>query len=138
MASAMHASDRQEAAMAAIVLGFLLGLTLGAATGTAGGAFAGAMIGALFGACVHGIAWAWAHSGDAPIVERHRVICTPQGTFADVELLGDANRRRWLAVKRCSLIDGKVDCDQGCVSLMNLSHKPGTSCDCEGPTEVPQ
>ncbi len=117
--------------MTASVIGFALGLVLGAATGTEGAAFGGAMLGMLVGLGVHGISWARAHLGDEPVVEHHRAMCTPYGHVADVELVGDAGAGRWFDVKRCSLLEDPdhVDCDKGCVRMMNLSGtRPGGHC----------
>jgi hypothetical protein len=117
--------------MAVIIIGIVLGSVGGATWGTAG-AFTGAVIGFAVGMTVHSAAWLWAHSGNLPVVERHRLMCTPSGTFADCELEGDAERGRWLDVKRCSLQGaGRPGCDKGCLALMNHGRvRPGRRCSC--------
>jgi hypothetical protein len=121
--------------MGATVIGFVLGAVVGAMWGTEAGAMAGGLLGALSGFSVHGAAWLWAHSGDEPTVERHRLLCTPVGQFADVELLGDMQRKRWLDVQRCSLEGDTVTCDKTCLRLMNDGRvRPGRSCDCPAHT----
>jgi hypothetical protein len=116
-------------------IGFIIGLVLGASTGTGElGAFAGATMGMLIGVAVHGFGWVRDHLGDAPTIERHRVMCTPFGHAADLELAGDVQRGRWFDVKSCSLLrpSNQVDCEKGCLRQINLSGlKPGRPCECE-------
>lgn len=117
--------------MSAGLIGFALGLTLGAATGTPGAAFGGAILGMSIGLFVAGIAWMRAHLGDDPVIERHRVFCTPLGGIADVDVAGDLGTRRWTQVERCSLLHHDLGCDQGCLAMIRLSGaKPGGSCAC--------
>ena len=108
----------------------LIGALLGAISGTQVGAFAGAVLGMTIGASIYGIGWLWAHTGNAPVIERHRLLCTTRGTFADVELSGDLKRGRWLGVKRCSLEGGPPRCDATCVRLIGACQKPGAACHC--------
>jgi hypothetical protein len=105
----------------AIAFGFVLGLILGVGSGTGAGAFAGAVIGISVGLAVYAFGWVRAHTGNAPTLERHRMICTPSGTFAECELLGDLERRRWVDVRRCSLQspDAEPACEKSCLRLMN-------------------
>jgi hypothetical protein len=120
--------------MGATLIGFALGLVVGAATGTEGGAFGGAMLGMSIGLVVFGVQWMRAHLGDEPVVERHLVMCTPYGQVAEAEFVGDLGTKRWGDVTRCSLLrdPDHVDCDKGCVALMNLAHvRPGKACACE-------
>lgn len=107
--------------MAAMVIGFLLGAIAGAAAGAGAGAYVGGVTGLSIGLGVHALGWLRAHSGDAPTLERHRLMCTSSGTFADCELLGDLDRRRWIDVRRCSLqgADSEPACEKSCVRLMN-------------------
>lgn len=120
--------------MGAAIIGFAIGFALGAGTGTGGGAFVGGILGAMLGASIHAIRWLWAHRGDAPTVERHRVLCTPYGRVADIDFVGDLDTRRWLGVKRCSLlrVADEVACDKRCLNRIKHSGvKPGDPCDCE-------
>ena len=119
--------------MGAALIGFVFGFALGAGSGTAGGALIGGTLGMLLGVSAHSIRWLWAHRGDAPTVERHRVICTPYGRLADIDFVGDLEARRWLDVKRCSLVPvaTEVSCDKRCVNRLSDSGiKPGDPCDC--------
>ncbi len=120
--------------MGATFIGFVIGLALGAGTGTAGGAFIGGVLGMLVGVTAHGVGWIRAHRGDAPTIERHRVVCTPYGQIADIEFVGDLETRRWLDVKRCSLLPvaDRVACDKRCLHRLSDSGvKPGAPCSCE-------
>ena len=113
------------------MIGFALGLVAGASTGTAIGAFFGAMIGMTIGLTIHGYSWARVRLGDAPVVETHRVMCTSFGQAAKAEYVGDLERGRFYDVKRCSLIEGKVDCEKGCLRQIRLAGvKPGEPCNC--------
>jgi hypothetical protein len=117
-----------------MLIGFVLGMVAGAATGTVGAAYGFALLGMSVGLLVHGVRWLRAHLGDEPIVERHLVMCTPYGQVAEADFAGDRGTGRWSDVTRCSLLDDPdhVDCDKGCVALMNLAHvRPGTACGCE-------
>lgn len=120
--------------MGAAFIGFVFGLALGAGSGTAGGAFVGGILGMLLGVSAHAFVWIRAHRGDAPTVERHRVLCTPYGRLADIDFVGDLETRRWLDVKRCSLLPvvGEVSCDKRCVHrLADSGTRPGDACSCE-------
>ncbi len=122
--------------MAASLIGFVLGLAVGAATGTAFAAFAGGMVGMLLGLSVYAVGWMRSHLREAiPTVARHCVICFPYGQAAECEFVGDLKSGRWYDVIRCSLLQEptKVECDKGCVRLMNLTRvRPGDACRCEG------
>jgi hypothetical protein len=120
--------------MGAAFIGFIIGFALGAGSGTAGGAFIGGVLGMLVGVAAHSAGWIRAHRGDAPTIERHRVVCTPYGKVADIEFEGDLETRRWLDVKRCSLLPvaGTVACDKRCLhQLSDSGIKPGAPCSCE-------
>jgi hypothetical protein len=110
--------------MGTTVIGFILGAVVGATIGGEPGGVAGGIMGALLAASLYAGRWLWAHSGDRPVVERHRVMCTPLGSFADIG--------RWYDVERCSLEGpGKVTCDKTCLRLVNISRvRPGRPCRC--------
>ncbi|MBZ0238591.1 MAG: complement resistance protein TraT [Deltaproteobacteria bacterium] len=119
--------------MGAALIGFVIGFALGLGTGSAAGALVVAILGALVGVSAHAARWLWAHRGDSPTVERHRVFCTPYGRSAVIDFVGDLETRRWLDVKRCSLLRVATDvsCDKRCVNRMRDSGiKPGDRCDC--------
>lgn len=106
--------------MGMIAIGFAVGLALGAGTGTAAGAFTGAALGMLLGLSAAAARWLYDHSSDVRVRERHRLMCTTRGTFADCELEGAADRGRWLAVHRCSLqAESPPACDRRCLRLIN-------------------
>ncbi len=108
--------------MGAMSMGMLAGFLVGAGLwGSSAGGFAGAVLGMFAGLTVFGARWAWAHSGNAPVRDVHRIMCEPSGTFADCELEGDMQRGRWLDVKRCSLLtpDNQVWCDKTCLKMIN-------------------
>ena len=93
----------------------------------------GVMLGGLVGAMFHAGSWMWANSGDQPVIERHRVMCTPYGAFADIDFEGDRQRGRWTDVKRCSLLPvmNEVSCDKRCLRRINdAGVRPGQGCDC--------
>ncbi|MBK9030405.1 MAG: hypothetical protein IPL61_03540 [Myxococcales bacterium] len=116
------------------MIGVVIGFILGAGAYGAGGAVGGAMVGALVGGSAHALVWMWAHSGNAPVVERHRVMCTPYGAVADIDFEGDLQRRRWTDVKRCSLLQvaTEVSCDKRCLRRINDARvRPGGACDCQ-------
>ncbi|HTM22009.1 MAG TPA: hypothetical protein VL172_15915 [Kofleriaceae bacterium] len=120
--------------MGAMAIGLVLGFIAGSGSGTVAGSFAGGMLGMLVGLSVHGLGWARAHSGNAPTVEHHRLMCLPTGSYADCELVGDKQRGRWLDVTQCSLQDPRagVTCSKTCLRLLNDSRvKPGRGCGCE-------
>jgi hypothetical protein len=120
-------------AMGAALIGAVVGLVLGAATGTEIGAFAGAALGMLAGLSLHALFWMRSHLGDAPTVERHRVMCTPLGSVAECELVGDLERGRWYDVKSCSLLQPatQVDCEKGCIRrITHAGVRPGGTCSC--------
>ncbi len=123
--------------MTAGIIGLMLGMTLGFGSGTGGGAMLGAALGLMAGLGIHAMAWLWAHSGNAPTVEQHRLFCSSYGTAADAELAGDLERGRWLDVKRCSLQGAEVTCDKQCLRLVNdIGMRPGAACGCH-PTTTP-
>ncbi len=119
--------------MGATMIGVLLGLILGASTYGEAGAIGGVVLGGLVGAMFHAGSWMWANSGDHPVIERHRVMCTPYGAFADIDFEGDRQRGRWTDVKRCSLLPvmNEVSCDKRCLRRINdAGVRPGQGCDC--------
>lgn len=119
--------------MGATIIGFVLGFALGLGTGTEVGALAGAVLGAMIGATFAGLGWLRNHSGSHPVVETHRVMCTPMGHVGEISFVGDLETKRWSEVKRCTLLPvmNRVDCDQGCVRRMNDSGvRPGEPCRC--------
>jgi len=125
--------------MGAALIGFVIGLVVGATTGTAMGAFGIGALGMLVGLAVYGVGWMRLHLGDAPTVERHRVMCTPFGQIADLELEGDLERGRWYDVRRCSLLRpaNVVDCDKGCIRQVNAAGlRPGQPCSCQAHDEA--
>jgi hypothetical protein len=118
-----------------MLIGGLLGFILGAGTGTLPAAFAGGILGMSIGMLIHGYSWVRAHSGNHPVIEHHRILCTPHGTVAELELLGDTDTKRWLDVRRCSIEgeDAKVTCSKMCLRMARDNGiKPGEHCDCEG------
>lgn len=118
---------------ATLMIGTVVGLVVGASTGTEMGAFAGAMLGMFVGLAIFGFFRVRARLGDAPTVERHRVMCTPLGHAADCEFAGDLKTGRWYDVNRCSLLRpaNQVDCDKGCLRQLRLAGvRPGRPCDC--------
>jgi hypothetical protein len=123
-------SDR---AMGSMLIGFVIGLAVGALTGTELGAFAGGVLGVLAGAALHGARWLRVHLAETSVTERHRVMCTPLGHLADVELVGEPRSGRWFDVRRCSLLPvaDRVTCDKGCVRLLDLTGvRAGAPCRC--------
>jgi hypothetical protein len=79
------------------------------------------------GAIAAAMSWLRDNTGNNPTVETHRLLCTPRGTHADVELVGDLGTKRWNDVRQCSLEDpDHVNCDKTCKVMMNDARvKPG-------------
>lgn len=116
-------------------IGLIIGAIVGGGLAGELGAASVAPLGLFAGLTFHALAWLRAHSGDAPVVERHLVMCTPMGHAARAELVGDLEQRRWHDVRSCSLLaeQDQVQCDKGCVRLMNLSGvRPGAARGCAG------
>jgi hypothetical protein len=119
--------------MGATFIGFILGVLAGAVTGTELGVVAGGVLGTLLGLSVHAFGWIRSHLGDAPTVERHRIVCAVYGQTADCDFAGDLYSGRWYDVRRCSLlpVPTRVDCDKGCLPLMTSTRtRPGRGCSC--------
>ena len=119
--------------MGATLIGFLVGMVLGGGSGSMAVAMLFGALGAITGALAHGSVWLYAHSGDRPVLETHRVMCTPYGQTADITFEGDLDRGKWTRVERCSLLPvvGRPECDQHCLRRMNeAGARPGKGCSC--------
>lgn len=119
--------------MIPILLGTIFGMFAGAYWGVEV-AFAGAVLGMLGGLTWFGGSWLWLHSGNEPVVRHHRMICTPNGAFAEIDMVGDRGRNRWVSIQKCSLRDPQTDisCARTCLRMLNDSHvRPGKGCDCQ-------
>jgi hypothetical protein len=119
--------------MGTSLIGFILGALAGAATGSALGVVLGGVLGTLLGLSVHAFGWMRSHLGNAPTVERHRIVCAVFGQTAECDFAGDLHSGRWYDVKRCSLLSvpTRVDCDKGCLPLMmSMRTRPGRACAC--------
>lgn len=119
--------------MGAMAIGTVLGATLGAATGTQAGAFIGAVLGLTAGIVVLGISWMRVHAGNSPVLENHRILCTPNGRVADCEIEGDLASGRWYDVHKCSLMSPENDvyCAKTCLHMINDNGvRPGGDCNC--------
>lgn len=120
--------------MGAMAIGLIIGAVLGAWTGTMATAVVAAALGVLVGAAVHAALWLWRDDDDdGPVVETHRVLCTPRGQVAAITFEGDPARGRWTAVRRCSLLPLAADvaCEERCLRRINDSGvRPGGPCSC--------
>ena len=121
--------------MGASLIGLVLGALAGAVTGTELGVVTGGVLGLLVGLSIYAFGWMRSHFGNAPVVERHLVMCDRYGQAAHVDFAGDRDNGRWYDVVGCSLLgsSAEVDCHKGCVRLMTSAHvHAGGSCSCHG------
>ncbi len=119
--------------MGATLIGLVFGALVGALTGTELGVWSGAFVGLSIGFSIWAFAWIRDHFGEAPVVERHRVMCDRYGQAAEIEFAGDLHSGRWYDVKSCSLqpVANEVGCHKGCVAMMKAGHvRPGVVCGC--------
>lgn len=121
----------EEMTMGATLIGLVFGALAGAITGTEFGLWAGAFTGMCIGFSIYAVEWLVDHFGDAPVVERHHIMCERYGQAVDVTFVGDLHTKRWHDVESCTLQKGEIKCHKGCVSLMKSAHvRPGRACGC--------
>ena len=53
--------------------------------------------------------------------ETKTVLCVPHAQSATCTFVGDLTSRRWIGVKKCSLMGDEIECEQNCLLLLNDS-----------------
>lgn len=125
--------------MGATLIGLIFGALVGALTGTEFGVVSGAFVGVSIGFSIWAVTWIHDHFGDAPVVERHRVMCDRYGQAADIEFMGDLHTGHFYDVKSCTLLaqPTNVVCHKGCLAMMKAGHvRPGVACGCHAPNRL--
>jgi hypothetical protein len=80
----------------------------------------------------------WLNSGSEPVLEHHVRSGTPNGAFAEIDMVGDRQRKRWVSIQTCSLRDphDDISCARTCLWMLNDSHAAPARAATASPTEI--
>jgi hypothetical protein len=106
--------------MVAMLILFVFGAAAGAGTGSPLAALGGGLVGLMLGLAVYAVGRIRDRAPADGVIETHAAMCFPYAQPAELEVLGDPERGRWVDVTWCSL-HKEMHCDKGCLRLLNVT-----------------